>query len=341
MRRLLTLLLLAVALAASADLQYWGGPYGFGPLSDATELEVQGLVSLPVPPHASGSLLLSALTSSPDGNLVRRGGITLGMARADSAALTLTLKAYAASDPLYDGDALEVVVHVDGESTPYRLSGAGADKLRNGRDAMLALSLQDGVLTLLGGSRLQQILWSSADAPCPAGVGEFLADASPIARFMFDKPGSPYTVRRASVHYDPPSAFKPMTAEEIEAVLATAERGRYPYAGFWSLLDYDLDDNYLRPGGRYILALLPFHDGYRGVYISGADVAPSLWHPGMRKADMAPTSLPNAFTLEWIDVEGAPLPARGSAQFATPSLLNIAFPGLSSTLRLHRIPNPL
>lgn len=128
--------------------------------------------------------------------------------------------------------------------------------------------------------------------------------------------------------------------------------------GFWSLLDYDLDDKYLRTGGDYKLAVvdcaairdyLPGEMNssspeatYAVIYLSGAVTDKDKWTEGMIKGFFVPTGLSSAWRLVWFDSEGNPVDAALSTNLSTATLdssgnlLTLSFPGRYSTIRLFR-----
>lgn len=342
MRLFCAILLLFSFPALWGETLYWGGPYRFAPLSEEHELRIDTLSLLPVPTHDPDYLLFSVLASSPDANILRRGTLSPGLQRADGRRLTLSFTPRRADDPLYDDDALALtftLTRTDGTKliSKVEVPHLSAAKLLNGADAMLALGIENGRLTVYGGPSLQLVVWNGTTPP----VDEFMADAAPIEYVCMENAGSAYTVSRAAVQYEPPQQVAVLTPSQIQKALAEAAQD--PYAGYWALLDYDLDANFLRTGGNYVVALLPDPatvGAYRIIYISGATTEPSRWPSGRLKGSLCPTHLPTAYTARWTDAEGVALPADATAQFLSRSLLTLTFPTLNSSLRFHKINNP-
>ncbi len=109
------------------------------------------------------------------------------------------------------------------------------------------------------------------------------------------------------------------------------------YEGVWEILDRVLDEDYLRPGGTYRLALIKSERDYEIIYLSGAEKNALNWKPGMKKGCLQATSFPGIFNTRWIDTSGESLDRDIKAQFESDDLLTITFPYQASTIRLKRV----
>lgn len=112
------------------------------------------------------------------------------------------------------------------------------------------------------------------------------------------------------------------------------------YEEIWEILDRTLDEDYLRSGGAYRLALIKSGGDYEIVYLSGAEKNADRWKPGMSKGSLKATSFPGIFNVSWIDADGEPLDKDVKGQFEREDLLIINFPYQLSTLRLKRVHLP-
>lgn len=105
--------------------------------------------------------------------------------------------------------------------------------------------------------------------------------------------------------------------------------------GEWAVFDRMLEDNYLRLGGDYRLAIVKNADGYDILYLRGAEKNPTLWRAGMKKGRLIAGPFKDVYDMEWIDVSGKTI--RGlKAQYEEP-LLRVIFPEMSSELRLGKV----
>lgn len=110
-----------------------------------------------------------------------------------------------------------------------------------------------------------------------------------------------------------------------------------PLEGTWRLFDRTLDENTLRLGGDYTLAIVANDKGgYDMIYLAGAEKNVKSWIPGTVKGEMVPTAFRNVYSLEWRDAEGNPIQSETKAEFQSPDMLNIQIPYLNSSFRLRK-----
>ena len=124
---------------------------------------------------------------------------------------------------------------------------------------------------------------------------------------------------------------------DVIQLMERLSRSQDPMEGLWEEFDREMEENKMRPGGRYRLALAERPGGYDIVYLSGALKNPEAWEEGLLKGRLEKTSFRNVFRVEWFDVEGNPVAGETVAQFETPDLLTISFPYQDSRLRLRRV----
>ncbi len=144
----------------------------------------------------------------------------------------------------------------------------------------------------------------------------------------------------AEMKVDIPVAYMSDSSEaDIFLLLEDSKGKRTGLQGIYSLLDYDIDESYARPGGTYRLAIVPeeMSGEFAVVYLGGAKANSSLWNPGMKKGRLKPTPFPNIFDVEWCDAEGDVMLHDIQAEFdPLASTLTIKFPYQNSTLRLRK-----
>lgn len=120
-----------------------------------------------------------------------------------------------------------------------------------------------------------------------------------------------------------------------EELTAHFKQSKDRMEGYWSVFDRSIDEELLKLGGDYRLALVASGDGgYDVLYIDGARVNRKSWKPGMKKAELYPTPFPGIYDVTWYDAEGEPLSHDIKAQLDTPRTLSIQFPYHNTTLRL-------
>lgn len=118
------------------------------------------------------------------------------------------------------------------------------------------------------------------------------------------------------------------------------EQSTDPVEGFWQYQDRDMEDRWLRLGGRYTLATVANDNGYDIIYLNGANTRSELWHTGMLKGRMTRTIFSNHYDLMWVDATLKPITQDAYATIENGVLLTLKFPVYKSQLRLSKILNP-
>lgn len=313
-----------------AAYRYMGGPYPFTPLSDSTLLSLTpgsaALISVPV--LSDGEIRLSALMT-----ISSKGPAGFALAT-DTDTIALTLRELPAADHIYDHDRLmlSLASRSDIRISPSTTLPDTPDRYRLGKETALTLSLTPATpaltcATLIGGRTQTHELWTDT-LPVP------FTDIRAIG--FTAGTGAPITVTRATLYTSDPLKDDDHTdPRQIEDLLT---RATDPYSGYWTILDYTLEDTMLRPGGDYLLALtLAADGGYDIHYLEGAHIAPARWTPGTHKGHLAPTRLPGLYRAAWTDAEGHDLDATATLQFTGTDMATLTLPHLRSALRLHRV----
>ena len=114
-------------------------------------------------------------------------------------------------------------------------------------------------------------------------------------------------------------------------------QSKNPFEGYWTYLDRDMEDTWLKLGGRYTIALVENSQGYDIIYVDGAQVKKSLWHTGMKKGEMRNTIFTDNFNASWIDATLEPINQDVYATFESGVILNIKFPVYKSQVRFSKV----
>lgn len=126
-------------------------------------------------------------------------------------------------------------------------------------------------------------------------------------------------------------------APDIDDLDSYLMRSTDPLEGIWQMFDRALDENNLRPGGDYRLAVIANDEGgYDMVYLDGAEKNVNSWQPGMVKGVMTPTRFRNVFNVKWHDADGNPIQTEVKAEFQDPDMLSVQMPYLNSSFRLRK-----
>ncbi len=120
------------------------------------------------------------------------------------------------------------------------------------------------------------------------------------------------------------------TLDELDQYLSSSTD---PIEGYWKYLDRDMEEKWLRLGGRYTLAVVRADDGYDLLYIDGAQVKKSQWHPCMVKGHITKTQFSGNYDLRWIDATMEPIGEDAYATVENGVILTLNFPIYKSQVR--------
>ena len=124
------------------------------------------------------------------------------------------------------------------------------------------------------------------------------------------------------------------TREALDALFAASDD---PMEGYWCYQDRDMDENVLRLGGRYTVALVATDEGYDIIYVDGAQVGANQWVPCELKGRLTKTIFDGNFDLMWIDATHRVIEEDASASFENGVLLTLRFPIFRSQMRLKKV----
>lgn len=178
----------------------------------------------------------------------------------------------------------------------------------------------------IGKNELQQVL--EVDVKRPAGAVQvgYLVGA-----------GSRVAIERALLSIDNERQVASSTSWTQEALDQYFATSTDPNEGYWHYLDRDMQDDWLRLGGRYTVALVNTGDGYDIIYIDGAQVKKSLWQAGMKKGHLSKTVFTGNYDLMWIDATMEPIDKDAYATIENGVILSLNFPVYKSQMRLAKV----
>lgn len=230
--------------------------------------------------------------------------------------------------------------------TDKRSMHVKAYRCREGKESMIdswtllhGVDLDDGLNTLavtviegqvqvsVGKSELVQVGALKLDIgdPCTTLAGVYLS------------PGAEIAIERTVLSSDsniPCRVATTWTRDALDQYFAMSDD---PIEGYWQYQDRDMEDRWLRLGGRYTLAVVSSDKGYDIVYISGAQVNAPQWREGMLKGHIDKTIFDGHYDLEWIDATFQPIAQDAYAAIENGVLMTLNFPIYKSSLRLSKV----
>ena len=188
------------------------------------------------------------------------------------------------------------------------------------------LSLDSGEMSLMGGNReYKPIMTWHSEINLPDSIGFFVA------------PGAALEVEYFNVEYPMPLFGNEVSEFGNPDILNTyLRRSKDPMEGKWKVYDRVLEEDELRMGGEYTVALISNSSGYDLFYLSGASVMAEKWEPGMLKGRLVNSGFENIYNVEWLDASGVLIESEIKASYESP-ILTILFPRQGSSLRFRKL----
>ncbi len=249
-----------------------------------------------------------------------------------------------------DGNYNAVVLSCDNRSpyddiTDQRSMQVSLIQRMNGETSILAVadikkgvSLEDemntvcvdvddhGVTIMVGKDELKQVLEADVKRPMgPVQVGYLVGAGARVA------------LERAVLTIDNGKQVAATTLWSLDDLNQYLSASSDPVEGYWKYLDRDMEDKWLRLGGRYTIAIVRADDGYDLIYIDGAQVKKSLWQPGMKKGHMTKTIFSGNYDASWIDATMEPIDKDVQATIENGVILTLNFPVYKSQVRFAKV----
>ena len=146
-------------------------------------------------------------------------------------------------------------------------------------------------------------------------------------------PGSRVAIERAVLTIDNDNQVATSTLWTVDALEEYLANSSDPIEGYWKYLDRDMEEKWLKLGGRYTLAVVRADDGYDILYIDGAQVKKSQWQPCMLKGHIVKTIFSGNYDLYWIDATMEPISEDAYATIENGVILTLNFPIYKSQVR--------
>ncbi|MBE6316954.1 MAG: hypothetical protein E7078_10010 [Bacteroidales bacterium] len=193
----------------------------------------------------------------------------------------------------------------------------------------LCVDVNEQTVTVsIGKNELQQVL----EVPVKRGGGM-------VQVGYLVGPGARTAIERAVLTIENEKQVAATTLWTVASLDEYLAQSADPVEGYWRYLDRDMQDEWLRLGGRYTLAIVRSDDGYDLIYIDGAQVKKSMWEPGMLKGHLTPTHFTGNYDLMWIDATMEPIDKDAYATVENGIILTLNFPVYKSQVRLSKIIN--
>lgn len=186
-----------------------------------------------------------------------------------------------------------------------------------------------GVTVSIGKNDLEQVLEASVTRPAGDVLVGYLVG-----------PGARVAIERAVLTIDNEKQISTTTLWTRDELDAYLEQSADPVEGYWKYLDRDMQDEWLRLGGRYTLAVVRADDGYDLIYIDGAQVKKSQWQWGMLKGHITKTQFSGNYDLKWIDATMEPIEKDAYATVENGIILTLNFPVFKSQVRFAKVLDP-
>ena len=235
---------------------------------------------------------------------------------------------------------VELIHHLNGKDTIVGSTTLehGVD-LHDGYNYMGVAVEENAIKVLIGKDELKEIMsheMSEQEQIACHGIAQ-----TQVGYFV--GPGAMISLERAVLavsSQEVESSGHPITTQWTrEALDSHFEASRNPFEGYWVYLDRDMEDTWLKLGGRYTIALIETSSGYDVIYVDGAQVRKSQWQLGMKKGEMTKTIFTDNFTGSWIDATFQPIEEDVFVTFESGVILTFKFPVFKSQIRFSKVLN--
>ena len=146
-------------------------------------------------------------------------------------------------------------------------------------------------------------------------------------------PASKLSVERIVLRCNPIMPMQLKTEWTMQSLTEHIEKSTDAIEGFYTFFDKELNEDILKTGGRYTLALVKNGNRYDIIYVNGASVNGSEWTCGMLKGSIAPTQFIDNYSLLWYDAMMKPFDKDVYATIENYTLLSLYFPAQKSMIR--------
>ena len=136
--------------------------------------------------------------------------------------------------------------------------------------------------------------------------------------------GAKVELERSVLSFQQSSNVNVETAWTVDSLNRHFEASKDPFEGYWVYLDREMEDKWLRLGGRYTIALVKTTAGYDVIYVDGAQVKKSNWHSGLLKGRLKNTTF-------------RPFSQDVYADFESGVILTLKFPVYNSQVRFSKV----
>lgn len=202
--------------------------------------------------------------------------------------------------------------------------------LSNGFNSIEVQVKPDVVKVLAGENQLQTVMQ----------INRPYTDTQSCRAGCYIGAGAKVKIERVVIDFKHETTIYRETGWTIETLKEHFQQSADPVEGFWQYIDRDMEERWLRLGGRYTLAIVASDSGYDLIYISGATTRSDLWHTGMLKATLTKTIFNNHYDLKWIDATHNPITQDAYGSIENGVLLTLKFPIYKSQFRLSKILDP-
>lgn len=224
---------------------------------------------------------------------------------------------------------IKVIRHTEGNTTILGQTTMGKGvSLEDDLNTVCVDVDEHGAHVSIGKEELHQVMDVEVARPAgPVRVG-YLVGA-----------GALVSLERAVLTIEHDKQVSPAATWTVDALNEHFAQSADPIEGYWKYLDRDMQDEWLRLGGRYTLAVVSTADGYDLIYIDGAQVKKSMWQAGMTKGHMTKTVFSGNYDLTWTDATMEPIGEDAYATVENGVILSLFFPEYKSQVRFAKVMN--
>ena len=172
--------------------------------------------------------------------------------------------------------------------------------------------------------------------PIRLAVVGIKADIDSCRIGYFCSEGSRIEINRVHFRSTPDPVKQCLTAWTGDSLDRYLAQSKDENEGYWHYLDRRMDENLMKSGGKYRLAVVRSGAGYELLYAGGAEMYPRYWQVGMRKGILETSPFVGTYDMQWHLSDKTLVEDEAYATFSG-SILTLHFPLHKSEVRFHKV----
>ena len=218
-------------------------------------------------------------------------------------------------------------------------------KFTNGKESKLQTIILDDNVNLFDGFNTIQICYKNPITDIYIGDKKLykiteiydIEYQNSISSGFYIGSGSMLAIEQFTIHTEHTSKYpntSKWTKQSIDEYLKNHKTDLIE--GLWSYLDKNINEESLKLGGKYTIAIIKNQSGYDLIYYDGAEINNKNWQCGMLKGIIQKTSFQDNYNLIWWDSKKNAIDDDTYSTISDFKILTLYFPTEKSQIRFYK-----